>query len=228
MTDAHAHDDDLAQAIRTARARSGLSQVALAERLGVSQPTIAHWEAGLHHPKKAHVRALAQVLGAPDIITAGNGRAAATLAAALRPPSPSYLQRPIQHVPIFDWPLDADGFDPGSALAVDHFAASIVAERPFAVVCDDPAMAYAFAPGSVVVFEAADQGLREGAFHLVAHGGRVLIRRWRAAPDRLEAIGDDALAQTLYPETPPPSFGRAILAYRVLDAAIRGAPLPAP
>lgn len=45
------------------RKRKGLTQEALAARLGVSTSAVGNWEAGLRRPRYENLRRLAQVLG---------------------------------------------------------------------------------------------------------------------------------------------------------------------
>ena len=54
-----------ANAIKTARERRGLSQIQLAEKLGVSPSTVAGWELGTHSVRTARLARLARVLGVP-------------------------------------------------------------------------------------------------------------------------------------------------------------------
>ncbi len=51
-----------AQTLRAARIRAGLTQVAVAANVGVSQPTVSQWEAGIAEPTLANLRRLAAVL----------------------------------------------------------------------------------------------------------------------------------------------------------------------
>ena len=48
--------------IRIAREAAGLSQIQLAEILGISRQSIIWWEEGTHRPKSARVRALEEAL----------------------------------------------------------------------------------------------------------------------------------------------------------------------
>ena len=48
--------------IRQARERIGLSQIELAQAVGVSQGAISQWEKGLTHPSFKVLRTLARVL----------------------------------------------------------------------------------------------------------------------------------------------------------------------
>ncbi len=51
--------------IKAARLLKGLSQTELAERLGVSQPAVAHWESGAHAPRYALLPRIAAMLEIP-------------------------------------------------------------------------------------------------------------------------------------------------------------------
>lgn len=51
--------------IKAARLLKGMSQTELAERLGVSQPAVAHWESGAHAPRFALLPRIAAVLDIP-------------------------------------------------------------------------------------------------------------------------------------------------------------------
>lgn len=50
---------------RKTREQLGLTQEQLAERLGVDQGTIAHWELGTRQPRLASLQAWADALGLP-------------------------------------------------------------------------------------------------------------------------------------------------------------------
>lgn len=51
----------IGQRIRAARHHAGLSQQALADRLGLSKSLVAHWERGARIPKIGQVRHLATI-----------------------------------------------------------------------------------------------------------------------------------------------------------------------
>ena len=53
---------DMSKAIREGRDRLGMSQEALAERLGVSRQAVSKWESGAAQPTGANWRALLQAL----------------------------------------------------------------------------------------------------------------------------------------------------------------------
>ncbi len=57
------NNSPLAEAVRQARQRAGLSQAELAERLGLRQSSVSQWERGVTKPKTVHLLALADALG---------------------------------------------------------------------------------------------------------------------------------------------------------------------
>lgn len=54
------------RALRKARAARGWNQQELAERAGVSQVTVSHWERGEEYPSFAHLASLGVAL--PDVL----------------------------------------------------------------------------------------------------------------------------------------------------------------
>jgi len=48
--------------LKTLRKRAGVSQVLLAEQVGVAQPTISDWETGRYEPTLTHIKRLMEVL----------------------------------------------------------------------------------------------------------------------------------------------------------------------
>ena len=53
---------DMSKAIREGRDRLGMSQEALAERLGVSRQAVSKWEMGTSVPSPENRRALSEIL----------------------------------------------------------------------------------------------------------------------------------------------------------------------
>lgn len=51
--------------IKAGRLKKGWSQTELAEKLGVSQPAVAHWESGAHAPRYALLPRIAAMLEIP-------------------------------------------------------------------------------------------------------------------------------------------------------------------
>ena len=93
-----------ADRLRQTRLSRNLNQSELAERAGVSQPTIANWEGGAQHPRPHKLAALASALGvAPRWLLdgqPGDDRAAV-----------AYLAAPIRHVPVYRWPPKGQALD---------------------------------------------------------------------------------------------------------------------
>ncbi|MBB4658436.1 helix-turn-helix domain-containing protein [Parvularcula dongshanensis] len=83
--------------IRTARKALGLNQGALAKRLGVTQPTVANWEAGVHDPRQLMLAKIADALSVSLGWLAGGERSGREQDTS---PGAPYLRRPLQHVPI--------------------------------------------------------------------------------------------------------------------------------
>ena len=77
---------DAARLLRQARARSGLSQRALADRAGVSQPMISAIERGLQDPRHTTLDKLLRACGQELdlVLTAGEGVDATQFVAGLR------------------------------------------------------------------------------------------------------------------------------------------------
>jgi transcriptional regulator with XRE-family HTH domain len=62
MNDHHPQPDiALAAWIRAARRQAGLSQVELAERLGLAQSSVSQWEKGVTQPSTRHMLTLLQM-----------------------------------------------------------------------------------------------------------------------------------------------------------------------
>lgn len=60
-------DDSLPARLRRYREQSGMSRSELAERTGLSRPTIWAWESGKTQPRQSNLSALANALGIPEI-----------------------------------------------------------------------------------------------------------------------------------------------------------------
>jgi transcriptional regulator with XRE-family HTH domain len=72
----------LSRAIRSARRRAGLSQVELAELVGVRQSSVSQWERGSTKPSTVHLLTLAARLGCTLGDLAGTHEAPAAVAEA--------------------------------------------------------------------------------------------------------------------------------------------------
>jgi transcriptional regulator with XRE-family HTH domain len=76
----------LSQAIRRARRQAGLSQVELAELLGVRQSSVSQWERGSTKPSTVHLLTLAARLGCSLVELAGASETTVVAAAAASDP----------------------------------------------------------------------------------------------------------------------------------------------
>lgn len=84
--------------IKSSRIESGLSQSDLAQKAGVSQPTVANWESGSHIPRQGAMEKISEVLGVDTIwLLSGEHSAASS-------PALDYLDAPIRHIPVYEWP----------------------------------------------------------------------------------------------------------------------------
>ncbi len=96
--------DNLQSRIKTSRINRGLSQAALAQKAGVSQPTVANWENGSHVPRRAVLERIGEALGVePMWLLSGDFRHGDS-------PAQAYTQHPIRHLPIYDWPQSEYNF----------------------------------------------------------------------------------------------------------------------
>lgn len=75
----------LSKAIRSARRRAGLSQVELADLLGVRQSSVSQWERGATKPSTTHLLNLAARLGCSLVELAGAADTATPVASVPRP-----------------------------------------------------------------------------------------------------------------------------------------------
>lgn len=110
--------------IKSTRQSLGLSQARLAADTGVSQPTVANWEAGSHIPRQKALERISAALGVEEdwLLSGKEDR-------ALRSAN-QYLASPIRHIPIYSAltvaanPRDQQpkGFLPYPTENVDTFA----------------------------------------------------------------------------------------------------------
>ncbi len=87
--------DNLQKRIKATRVSLGLSQAILAEKTGVSQPTVANWENGSHVPRQGVLEKIADELGVSSLWLLSGTREGDDIPASL------YLRTPIRHIPVF-------------------------------------------------------------------------------------------------------------------------------
>jgi len=90
--------------IKATRINRGLSQAVLADKTGVSQPTVANWENGSHIPRRAVLDRIGTVLGVTPVWLLSGAQEIA------RSPAHIYVQHPIQHIPVYN--DGENGLDP--------------------------------------------------------------------------------------------------------------------
>jgi transcriptional regulator with XRE-family HTH domain len=81
MNDHHPQPDvALGAWIRAARRQAGLSQVELAERLGLAQSSVSQWEKGITQPSTSHMLTLLRMFpsSVAELIASGTTSDAAT------------------------------------------------------------------------------------------------------------------------------------------------------
>jgi transcriptional regulator with XRE-family HTH domain len=207
--------------IKEARQARGWSQQDLAERIGVSQPTIVHWEQGTHAPRNLALARLADALGVSRQWLQGDGDVQAMVAIGRTEsyiksttPLQSYLSSPIHHVPIFGGILSKDDIEAclsGKRAAVQFMPVAIPVLSPIAVVINDPAIEQRFPSPTIAVIECADRTLVDGKTYLVALEGVAKLRKWGAYPARFEADNSD---DTILVSEAPDVLGRLLVALR--------------
>ena len=84
--------------IKEKRIERGFSQLDFGTAIGVSQPTVANWENGSHVPRPLALRKISHTLKVEQ-----SWLLSGTVSVARNPATP-YLNTPIRHVPIYNWP----------------------------------------------------------------------------------------------------------------------------
>lgn len=179
--------------IRQARLAQYMSQQDLADAAKVSQPTVANWEKGSHIPRQAALLRLANILNTSSRwFLVGDDSLGNTQTAPAQ-----YLSMPIHHIGFHPWPVSADitpliaNKDTAHAplnlgVPSDYIAVSVMAQRPFALIANDPQMAGRFPIGTAIIFDGVPGPLLPAKYYLFAHGNDIVVRRWNDGPSRLE------------------------------------------
>ena len=204
--------DPIGARVREARQRAGLSQTALAERVGVSQPAVAAWETGAYDPRRVVIARIADVLDvSPDWLASGRRSEAERdkHAAAL------YLRRPLVHTPVIAMRdaarLAGDAMTGPHRFAEDYIPVTSASDAIFAVFADEPAMAGAFQLNTLAVVNYADRRPADGRYCLALIDGAARLRRWRGG-DKGIAGEDAGPAFETAPQTGAPARVSARLA----------------
>ncbi|GGD08104.1 helix-turn-helix domain-containing protein [Aquisalinus flavus] len=186
--------------IKSARKTIGLNQADLALRLGVSQPTVANWETGVHDPRQLMLAKLAEALHVNLGWLASGER---SMAERDKHPAAAYLRRAIHHVPVIPYAetvrmLEHENFDPHE-IATDYIPVTSGSERMFGFFSADAAMNLAFPSNTLVVIDYNHRVPADSDIVLIRReDGSPLLRRWRKEPSRLEPYSSDPNHETLY------------------------------
>lgn len=183
--DDHGGVEAIGARVRAARLKAGLSQTALAERVGVSQPAVAAWETGAYDPRRVVIARLADSLSvSPDWLARGRRSPMERdkHAAAV------YLRRPLVHTPVISMAdavrLAGDEDIGPHRFAEDYIPVTSASDQVFAVFTDEPCMGGAFLPNMLVVVDYGDRHPADGRYCLALIDDQARIRRWRAdGPD---------------------------------------------
>ena len=171
----------LADRLKSRRKELGLSQNALAQSCGVSQPTIANWERGGHVPRQAALASIAHGLEVDPL----------WLLSGLMPPEENpahkHLTKPIHNIPIFEWPTHIEELN--DAKAHDYVTMSVSGDELLAVTAPNDSD---FPEGTILIFDKAAE--QETGRYLVQSGKYTkIIELVLAAND------DDAVLESHHP-----------------------------
>ncbi len=186
--------------IRLSRKMKGLNQADLATRLGVSQPTVANWESGVHDPRQLMLAKIAEAL---DVQLGWLASGERSTAERDKHPTAAYIRRGLYHVPVIRLEdtvlmIDRNGADL-HALATDYIPVTSGSNSLFGFFVNDEAMNLAFPGNTLAVVDYNHRVPVSGDVVLLQlPDGRPLLRRWRRDPSRLEPWSSDPAHETLY------------------------------
>ncbi len=180
----------IGERIRVARKNIGLKQADLAERLGVTQPTVANWESGVHDPRQLMLAKIAETVGASLGWLASGERSQQEKD---KQPAAAYLRRGLFHVPIVlmrDIARLSEAPDMDfHTYATDYIPFTAGNDGVFGVFVKDPAMDLAFPGETLAVIDPKLRSPVDGDFVLMSREGEEpYIRKWRVNPIRLEPV----------------------------------------
>ena len=172
---------DLASRLKSRRKKLGLSQSALADAVGVSQPTVANWEGGGHIPRRAALLRVAEALGR-DTAWLLSGEPAAE-----HNPAHRHLAVPVRHIPVYDWPEGVAA--PGEGQPARYVSFAIESADVFGL---RPSPALGFEAGTVLLFDRTATALP----------GRFLVCREDGTSLELRHSLEDVVARLIYSVVP--------------------------
>lgn len=134
--------DTFQSRIKVQRKALSFSQHDLAKACGVSQSTVANWERGGHIPRQATLARIAKALQIKEnwLVTGEHSENTG--------PLNSYLNTPIRHVPVYDWPENFDDFE--RARPQRYITMTVDPDNVFALLA--PKSGTEFKEGTVLAF----------------------------------------------------------------------------
>ena len=173
---------DLARRLKERRKKLGLSQAELAEKIDVSQPTIANWERGGHVPRHDALNRIASALDTdPSWLISGE-------LPAWKNPAHMHLAKPIHHIPVFEWPVGTE--DPTETQPARYITVAEKVTNIFALSADSVP---GFPKGSTLIFSRRAKELP----------GRYLCRGSSGFElKECSTLGDDIFARLIYSVVP--------------------------
>jgi len=148
--------NNLHNRIKLRRIELGLSQDALAKACNVGQSTIANWERGGHIPRPGKISKIAKALNINDVWLISGEHA------ANEGPVNRYLNTPIRHVPVYDWPLNSKTFN--SIRPNGYVTMTIEPKNTFSIIA--PKNGTSFNAGTMLMFT-QDYQENESGIYLV-------------------------------------------------------------
>ena len=194
----------IGERVRLARKELGLNQTELALRLGVSQPTVANWESGVHDPRRLMLAKMSETLKVPLgwLSEGARSRVERDKQAAA-----AYLRRNLLHVPVISFEhasrfVSDPELDPHS-YAEDYIPVTYGGDSLFAVFVIDDAVDLAFPPDTLVVIDFSETDPSDGTFCLAGVEEGCILRRWREATAkdhaaRLEPFSRNPVHKAVY------------------------------
>ncbi len=152
--------------IKSRRRDCGLSQEQLAKACGVGQSTVANWELGGHIPRQATLSRIAKALKIDQawLVTGEH--------AANHGPVNDYLNTPIRHIPVYDWPQNAQEFS--DARPQRYITMTVEADNVFALLA--PKSGTEFKGGTILTFTRNYSSENSGTFLCINEDTATLLK----------------------------------------------------
>jgi SOS-response transcriptional repressor LexA len=193
--------------------RADMDQSALARRVGIKQPSIAH----LLSPqakKSGFTPMIARILRI-DAEWLASGRGSPELSAPLIDDNAvlSAAREPIIRVPLISWVQASryveiyDPYERGDS--EDEVEVSYGKDTLIALRVKGSSMNRVAPEGSVIIVDYSDKSLISGRYYVVKKDGKATFKRYRTNPDRFEPDSTDS-HDTIFPDGPVEVVGRVV------------------